>query len=690
MDQEQQEREEELLRASFMGDIREDVEFLGLSLRDIGWIVGTTLVIGGVPFILPFPVLFKMIWIVTIFMGSTLGQWLKWPYRLKRYMHDAQQKKEGAGEDLGSFLGVEEDGWLYRSGKTLHVVSSLSASPWKTAEYAQKRMRIGGFEQFLRAMVQEGFSAQISAEQIPDVRLELWNQKRNHPAKSPGIQAMKLNRIEMWERLARDGNALRSEYTLTLTTSESKIKLRERADEPAELNPEALKRFRLLSELQEKKDRVLHTLTSQGGHSTSLLSGFSLPEIVGRWWDRTAWEAWKMNGDSWAESSPYEVSENSDPLNEQETEQNVLEAQGQEPDEKRSLFSPSLVKFIQDDPPVEDHVENEAMPDIQEEKVPAPLVIEDVVTGSSWRSALQFGKWPLARWLRSGKQGISFLRTTWSTRLLPWLGRVIRNCRAGWKNIRARKVEPPATTLEYTPDKLTEEEILPPKLPTPGANQLQGIVLLTSPTPSGKSFLAANLGVAASLSGITVSIVDLSPDQGTRTVLNPLQQPSELEAWDTWSGKAADWLLFTPTRYPALQEVEQLLQRRAAEDRLVIAEIPWNYPEREALQQRYRSIAVLDCDYHYWLRFTQAAPRWEGEFWLNQSTPDMAPRMASLLKEQYQQTYTAVYPFIPSAAYSLYQGRPLALDPEKRSLLNIHGNREETNHEPAQTYEAVS
>ncbi|OMF86052.1 hypothetical protein [Paenibacillus sp. FSL R7-0337] len=687
MDQEQQEREEELLRASFMGDIREDVQFLGLSLRDIGWIVGTTLVIGGFPFLLPFPVLFKMTWIVAIFMLSTLGQWLKWPYRLKRYIHDAQQKKEGAGEDLGSFLGVEEDGWLYRSGKTLHVVSSLSASPWKTAVYAQKRTRIGGFEQFLRAMVQEGFSAQISAEQIPDVRLELWNQKRNHPAKSPGIQAMKLNRIEMWEGLAREGKALRSEYTLTLTTSESKIKVRERADEPADLNPEALKRFRLLSELQEKKERVLHTLTSHGGHSTSLLSGFSLPEIVGRWWDRTAWEVWKMNGESWAEPSPYEVSEDLDLLNEQETEQNVLEAQGEEPDEKRSLFSPSLVKFIQDDPPVEDHSWDEAMLDIQEEKVSAPLVIEDVVPKSSWRSALQ--RWPIARWLQSGEHGISFLRTTWSTRFLPWFG-WIQICRAGWQKVRARKVEPPGAILEHTTNELTGAEFLQNVLPTSEAIRLQGIVLLTAPTPSGKSFLAANLGLAASLSGITVSIVDLSPDQGTRTVLNPLQQPSELEAWDTWSGKAADWLLFTPTRYPTLQQVEQLLQHRAAEDGLVIVEIPWNYPERETLMQKYRSIAVLDCDYHHWLRFIEAAPCWEGEFWLNQSTPDMAPRMASLLKEQYQQTYTALYPYCPSAAYSLYQGRPLALDPDKRSLLNVHGNREESPHEPAQTYEAVS
>ncbi|WP_438498702.1 hypothetical protein, partial [Paenibacillus sp. IHBB 3054] len=161
---------------------------------------------------------------------------------MKRYIHDQQQKKDGTGEDIGSFLGVEEDGWLYRSGKTLHVVSSLTAAPWRTAVFAQKRSRIGGFEQFLRAIVQEGFSAQISAEQIPDVRHELWNEKRSRLAASEGIQQMKLNRLEMWERLAQKGEALRSEYTLTLTTSESKINIREREDEPENLNTEEMKR----------------------------------------------------------------------------------------------------------------------------------------------------------------------------------------------------------------------------------------------------------------------------------------------------------------------------------------------------------------------------------------------------------------------------------------------------------------
>jgi len=676
MDQDNQEREDELLRASFMGDIREDVQFLGLSLKDIGWIVGTTLVIGGFPFLVPFPVVFKMTWIIAIFMFSTIGHMLKWPYRLKRYIHDVQQKKEGDGEELGFFLGIEEDGWLYRSGKTLHVVSSLTAAPWKTAVYAQKRTRIGGFEQFLRAIVQEGFSAQISAEQIPDIRHELWNQKRDRPAASEGIQQMKLNRIEMWEGLAQKGKALRSEYTLTLTTSESKIKSRERADEPADLNPDELKRFRLLTELQEKKDRVLHTLTSHGGHSTALLSGFSLPEILGRWWDRTTWESWKMDEGTWTGPSKNETFV--------EVEQPILQVEKMP---RRSIFSPSLLKPFQAKPKGVKTVDAR-IPEM--ETIPVSLAFEEGSPEPVRLNKLKLTKESLAKTIQSCKKGIFILRTKWSTIVFPKIRRWLRECDVSWQKFRTRKIEVPSPALEHKLEVLPEEKGQQPSLPLAGPVRLQGIVLLTSPVPSGKSFLAANLGVAVSFSGTKVSIVDLSPDLGTHTVLNPLQQPSELDAWESWSGKAADWLLFTPTRYLTLQEVELMLQHRVAEDGLVIAEIPWNYPEREMLMKRYRSIAVLDCDYHHWLRFVEAAPRWEGEFWLNQSTPDMAPRMGSLLKEQYQQVYAAVYPYCPSAAYSLYQGRPLALDPDKCNLLNVHGNREETTHEPAQTYEAVS
>ncbi|GGG06348.1 hypothetical protein GCM10010912_58690 [Paenibacillus albidus] len=671
MDQENQDREDELLRASFMGDIREDVQFLGLSLRDIGWIVATTLVIGGFPFLVPFPVVFKMTWIVVIFMVSTVGHMLKWPYRVKRYIHDVQQKKEGTGEDIGSFLGVEEDGWLYRSGKTLHVVFSLSAVPWKTAVYGQKRTRVGGFEQFLRAIVQEGFSAQISAEQIPDVRHELWNEKRNRPAKSEGIQQMKQNRIEMWDRLARNGEALRSEYTLTLTTSESKINIREREDEPADLNPGELKRFRLLSELKEKKDRVLNTLTAHGGHSTSLLSGFSLPEILGRWWDRTTWESWKMAEGTWAEPS---LSEEFEDLEEQE-EQAV----------ERSIFSPSLAKSIHDEP-MEDELEDAKSSEIKEEEHFLPLVVEEVLLNSRMSKK--------ERWLRSCKKGFSSLKKTWSDSILPLLNKWTRICRLEWQKFRKRKVVDPDELVEEMLEELPGEEVLQTILPRTEQLRkgLQGIVLLTSPVPSGVSFLAANLGVAASLSGSSVSIVDLSKDQGTKTVLNPLKHPLDLEGWDTWSGKATDWLLFTPMCYPSLMQVEQLLHRRVVEDGLVIAEIPWNYPERETLMQRYRSVAVVDCDYHHWLQLKEAVSRWEGEFWLNRSTPEMTSKMISLLKEQYKQSFAEVYPYFPAADYCLYQGRPLALDPALRTSLNVNVqlNREGKSNEPAQTYESVS
>ncbi|ASA20272.1 hypothetical protein [Paenibacillus donghaensis] len=673
MDQEHQEREDELLRASFMGDIREDVQFLGLSLGDIGWIVGTTLVIGGLPFLLPVSVVFKLSWILVIFIVSTLGHMLKWPYRLKRYIHDVQRQKEGTGEELGSFLGVEEDGWLYRSGKMLHVVSSLSAAPWKTAVYGQKRTRIGGFEQFLRAIVQEGFSAQISAEQIPDVRQELWNEKRNRAAASDGIQQMKLNRIEMWERLARNGEALRSEYTLTLTTSEAQIKIRERADEPADLSPEEVKRFRMLSELQEKKDRVLNTLSSHGGHTLSLLSGFSLPEILGRWWDRTTWEAWKMAEGTWEE--PAEDLEN---LHQSEDQEEI--------EEDRSMFSPSLTQWIQEE------AENEASAEMKEQDVLVPLVLDEEIPDKSGLATLKLRKWPIAKWLQRSKEEFSRLRMACKEHVLPLIRKWATVGLLRWQTFRMRKAVVLAERVEQVKEEFAGEEGLQstPPVAMPGQlpKGLRGIVLLTSPAPSGVSFLAANLGVSRSFTGITVSIVDLSTDQGVKTVLNPLRHSLELEEWDIWTGKAANWLLFTPSQYPSLAQVEYLLQRRAAEDGLVIAEIPWNYPQREALMQRYRSIAVVDCDYHHWLQFTNAAPSWGGDFWLNQSTPEMVSKMSSLLKEQYQQSFTAIYPYFSAAAYGLYQGRPLALDPELREMLNAQ-QREEEADEPAQTYESV-
>ncbi|MEK8212553.1 hypothetical protein [Paenibacillus sp. FSL L8-0463] len=690
MDKENQDREDELLRASFMGDIREDVQFLGLSLGDIGWIVGTTLVIGGFPFLLPLPVVFKMAWIAAIFMLSTFGHMLKWPYRMKRYIHDQQQKKDGTGEDIGSFLGVEEDGWLYRSGKTLHVVSSLTAAPWRTAVFAQKRSRIGGFEQFLRAIVQEGFSAQISAEQIPDVRHELWNEKRSRLAASEGIQQMKLNRLEMWERLAQKGEALRSEYTLTLTTSESKINIREREDEPENLNTEEMKRFRLLCELQEKKDRVLNTLTAHGGHTTALLSGFSLPEILGRWWDRTSWEAWKMAEGTWAEE-PEEVTE--------PEEQN-------EEEEAQSIFSPLLLKVIQEDESGGDEAENTEDLEIEDESIVGPWIIEETAADAGRFNKLKLSKGFIGNGWRSCKKVIPILLAKWRQYIRPRFSSWALKCRLGWQKLRTRKDIVPEEVVELTHENRTGEDGLefphPPvsiaeyqeqtqvKTGQQSPKGLKGIVLLTSPVPSGKSFLAANLGVAASLSGTTVSIMDISLDQGTKTVLNPLQHPLKLENWDTWSGKETDWLLFTPSCYPSLQQVEQLLQRRSKEDGLVIAEIPWNYPEREALMQRHRSIAVMDCDYHHWLRFTDTAPRWEGEFWLNQSTPEMTSRMAALLREQYKQSFAAVYPYFAAAGYCLFQGRPLALDPLLRTPLIAQLHGEEDADEPVKAYESVS
>lgn len=41
-----------------------------------------------------------------------------------------------------------------------------------------KKQRIGGFETFLRSLVREGFECDITEEQIPDFRHEIWNVKK--------------------------------------------------------------------------------------------------------------------------------------------------------------------------------------------------------------------------------------------------------------------------------------------------------------------------------------------------------------------------------------------------------------------------------------------------------------------------------------------------------------------------------
>ncbi|WP_164815290.1 hypothetical protein, partial [Paenibacillus macerans] len=61
---------EQVLQASMMGDIREDIQFLGLTIKDIGWIIGLTLIIGGFPFTLPAPFWLKLFWMIVVFIVS--------------------------------------------------------------------------------------------------------------------------------------------------------------------------------------------------------------------------------------------------------------------------------------------------------------------------------------------------------------------------------------------------------------------------------------------------------------------------------------------------------------------------------------------------------------------------------------------------------------------------------------------
>ncbi|WP_340458025.1 hypothetical protein [Paenibacillus graminis] len=674
------EAEDELLRASFMGDIREDVRLLGLSIGDITWIIAITLTAGGLPSALPVSVWVKIGSLFGVFFGTVICYWLKVPYRLRRTLHYWRQPKSGNGEQLIKLLGLEEDGWLYRSGKTLQVVVKVSAPPWQTAGFSQKRSRLSGFESFLRACAREGFSASITSEQVPDFRHEIWDRRRAANAPSEGLRELRLRRIALWEELVAKGEAQRSEYTLTLNIPEHKLDLRQREDEPEEAKSEELQRFRRLSDLRERLDRVLGVL-QQGGHRTTLLSGYSIPELIGRWSDRSTWETWKQNQGTWeleqvpAEDKPTISKPKGVVLQKNEPEVEPQSAAKQ-------------VATIELEGTKEASTEDEAAldPETNHSSAVDPVdelsqVVEAVLQPARQRKGwnlLWLGELlrrvPWAVLLEQGKGKLSMLKSKLIAPL-AWINR--------------RREEPPE---EAVPEKSLEHE-RPPECEAvqemeslrsqtaPNQESMQsnpsrgwnGVKLITAPVPSGKSFVTANLGAAASLNTRRVTVVDLSPDRGCLTVLNPLKQPCDKPDWELWATHWADWQCYVPSSYPEPAAVCELLDEAAAAADLVLVEMPWNYPGKADLLQVYPALTVVDCDYHHWLRFVETG--WQGNLLLNQSTPVMLPRMLSLLKEQ-ELTLEAVIPYIPDAAYALYQGRPVALDPViRQKLLDVTEGR---------------
>lgn len=642
-----------------LGDIRDDVEFLGFTLTDILWVIGSSLIIGGFPFLLPVSVVFKLGWFLFVVFISLLARRFKWSFKLKRAYYDIKQAKSGSGEQMEELLGVKADGWFYRSNLQIHVVVGLTAPPWDTAVLSKKKSRLGDFENFIRACVREGFELSISSEQINDFRHDIWNAKRNKEVATPGIEKLKQNRIEQWEQFTYDNSsgfqARRSEYTLRLSIYEGKVVARERDDEPEGLDKVELKRFRLVSELREKVNRTLGVL-DPSGHRWFLLSGFSTPEAIGRWWDRVSWEKWKASEGTWDESdeSIQEEAQNEqlDQINEVPDsplaeETHITEAYEktdgeqdpeQDPEQYLEILQQAFTAISSN------HIQSADVEDKEE-------IIEDSLILSSIKTEKKTSKDLLASIIRF---------RTFITSMVAMVSEYIKT------SYKRRRI-----AVEGSFERGGEVDVQSNDVEEKQCSTLKGVHLITSPTTSGKSFLSTNVAVANSSLEAPIALIDLAPDLACYTLLNPVAKKSERIQWETWcSPNAPGLILFTPKQYPLVQEVLDLIENCRQSYSAVLVDLPWMYPGRNELKLYYPMTAVVDSDYHHWTiwekEISEHGTDGITDIWLNQTDSHMQFRMNDLIKRSFGQSASKIFPCYHEAVKWIFEGRPFAINSQYR------------------------
>jgi hypothetical protein len=584
------------LQTSFMGDIREDIQYLGLTMMDIGWIFAATLFIGGVPFLFPMGIIFNLIWLVFVFIMAVIARYLQWPYRFKRWYRYVRGIQAGTGRDLPSWLGVEPNSWLYQSGPIWHMVVRIQAPPWQTATWDQKRQRIQGYEWFVRACMNERIEAALSSEQLPDYRWEMWNAKAKQASFSDGLSQLTNRRLNRWQQQAWTREALCSEYTLRLSIHERELRRFEREGEPNGASKEELQRYRTLADLREMKDLILTTL-EECGHRCTLVSGYAVAELHARQWDPFTWSAWKSVQGDWEE-------ERTEPTHE-EVKQGL---------EQRARWFART---------------------------------RETKTGrGKKRPVRRLMLRVCARFHRVG-------RRIWG----PWL--------------RLRNLWQPSVSIleqEPCPDAQPSVGLRLELVPTqdPPQEGLYPILLFTSPAPTGKSFLAANLAVANASLAFPIALIDLSPDRGTLTVVNPIQS-EQVERWRMYTSRVAPGLTVAvpdlDVGTPRVEDVTAHILGQAKHKRVVV-DLPWHYPDRPALLGLGHPIAVIDSDYHHWTQWERVTAHWEGEVWQSQDELDMQ----SMVLDRFGCKVTRRFPTFPTARQRLFQGRPLALDPEVKAM----------------------
>jgi hypothetical protein len=621
--------ETQFLRTTLMGDIREDIQFVGLTIWDLCWIVVGNLLFGLTFSFLPINFILKVILIILTFVGMFLFRFLKIPYRWKRLRRYHKEPKAGDGSQLGETLGVEPDGPFYRSGKQWFMVFQVDAPPWNAAVYSQKRNRVLSFGEFLRACMLSHVDVLISWDQSPDYQWGIWESKKKNVSAHAGIEKIKQRRLAYFEGKAAQGEALRTNYYLRLSVNETQLPLQEREGE-AGLTKEQIHRKRILGDLKELKNK-LQAILLRGEHRTTPLSGFAVTEALATQWDPISWQAWKATQGTW------------------DLEPESLPA---EPAQKK--------KEKQSEGPIQERFYLAALRNIATKLKKNPLK-------ALWLF-IRKRKGAIRKRIKGKEENPSS----------PIHFQITQPTSSDEVKFQiSTPVEEPITFQlnkpAEDPARKTESDQTKPQESWEGE-----IYFLTSPAPTGKSFLTGNIAVAHAKQGKTVTVLDLSADAGVLTYLN-LAFRSKDDHWEKYGsrflpGLALYRLIYdhTLTAHTVASELKQWQQNSD----LVLVDLPWNHPWRTELSPCGKTAAVIDSDYHHWLQWEKAieSGEWEGEIWLNQDEKEVNVR--NLIRDRWNRMEPdQCFPHFSGARRSLYQGRPLAMDESEPFLLQSQSDK---------------
>lgn len=660
-DSREQERKE-LNTVHFLGDIREDISFLGLKMHQMLIMALTILFSSLFLFYARLPMPVTLIALLGIVGTLAACFYLRWVYRTKRFYTELYSQESGDGEDIDEYLDVLDEGWLYRNGKLWTVLMKVSppqTMAWNDSLLRSQMQRLSSFEHFLRMAIGEKVKVDIDREQVPDFQFEAWDQMREREAPSEGVRELRHARLDLFEQAVEENYATTYEYTIALTFSEIDLNAMKRDDEPAGMTKEQAKRYRTIMAIREKMKLLMDCLESSG-HTYTTLAGYHMAERIGRFLDYYGWREWKMTGGLWEEQAA-EALQLEEDVNEMEEEEDMSDNKRADEEIDRNFASPEAFGAV--------------LSSIEEasERPEDALVESSGVGGAEDEKPVQKRSWGVTgafKWLFSLRllPGVLWSEAKRLVQLLMQL-RLKRRLQQQAKAIAAAGV----------PQESHQEAL---DLPQSQPLHLPRALIVTSSVPSGKSLLTANIALASALNGQPCQIVDLSLHQGTVTVLNTLRHEERTTGWKVWELSRVDGLkIWTPTwnkaHYPSLEQVIKVIDQQMKLGHVLI-DMPWNYPDRDALLARYTSVAVVDSDYHHWLQMSKEMKSFTGDIWMNQVPKHLLRPLTQMIRETWKAPITAVFPFFSDASECLLQGTPLAMNEHHQPHFTPHHEQEVT------------